>query len=150
RDRIASTRLLAPRATMAIFTAGVVAWPLAQLVGIRHSLSLPDSRHLSRQWIHATLDPSKRMALELYGPAFDARDKGIVVWPFYASEAGLTRPAYHPEFLDGIDYYVESEEVSRRFEAEPGKYPVENAYYRWMLQHAPTVWESDVKSTSGP
>jgi|GEM_PF-1504957 len=150
RERIAARTFLSPRTATAILTAGVAAWPLTQLVATRHSLRLPDSRHLSRQWIRETLEPGKRTVLELYGPAFDARDKGIVVWPFFASEAELARPAYHSEFLDGIEYYVASEEVSRRFEAEPAKYPVENAYYGWMRRYAPAVWESDVKSTSGP
>jgi tetratricopeptide (TPR) repeat protein len=52
--------------------------------------------------------------------------------------------------LDGLEYHVASGEISRRFEAEPEKYPVENAYYRWLREHATVVWESDVKNASGP
>ncbi|HYQ96459.1 MAG TPA: tetratricopeptide repeat protein, partial [Candidatus Eisenbacteria bacterium] len=30
------------------------------------------------------------------------------------------------------------------------KYPVENAYYRWLRDHGTVVWESEAKSMSGP
>jgi len=127
-----------------------VAWPFPELVATRHSLALPDSRHVSRRWIQEHLDPKARMAVELYGPVFDDAERAVVIWPFFATHAQAASPAYHPEFLDGFDYHVASEEISRRFEAAPRAYPVENAFYRWLRGHAPVVWESDIKTTSGP
>jgi tetratricopeptide (TPR) repeat protein len=137
-------------AAPALLAVAAVAWPLPELLATRHALSLPDSRHLSRHWIDHNVDPNRTMVVELYGPVFNQRDRAFVIWPFFATQSQLARPAYHPEFLDGIEYHVASEEISRRFESEPEKYPVENAYYRWLRDRATVVWESDVKKNSGP
>ncbi len=138
------------RALPALLVAAAVAWPLPELVTTRHSLGLPDSRHLVRRWIIGHIDPNKAMAVELYGPVFAIGERAMVIWPFFATQAPLARPAYHPEFLDGLEYHVASGEISRRFEAEPEKYPVENAYYRWLREHGTVLWQSDDKTMSGP
>ena len=154
--RIASLGHVAPgrpaptRIGAGILAAAAIAWPLPELLVTRHSLSLPDSRHLSRRWIGQNLDPTKPMAVELYGPVFYDKERPTVTWPFFATQSQLVRPAYHPELLDGLDYYVASGELSRRFGAEAEQYPVENAYYGWLQEHASVVWESDPKTTSGP
>ncbi len=140
----------AGRALPVLLAAAMVAWPLPELVATRRALSLPDSRHLVKRWIDANLDANKRMAVELYGPVFQQNERAMVIWPFFATQSQLARPVYHPQFLDGLDYHVASGEISRRFEAEPEKYPVENAYYRWLGEHATVVWESDDKTMSGP
>jgi dolichyl-phosphate-mannose-protein mannosyltransferase/tetratricopeptide repeat protein len=138
------------RAAPALLVVLAIGWPLPELITTRRSLSLPDSRHLARRWINENLPPERPMGLELYGPIFTDKERAIVIWPFFATQAHFARPAYHPEFLDGLDYYLASGEISRRFESEPEKYPVENAYYRWLRDHATVVWESDSKTTSGP
>lgn len=138
------------RAAPALLVFAAVAWPLPELLATRHALSLPDSRHLSRRWVNENVDPNRTLAVELYGPVFNPRDRAFVVWPFFATQSQLARPAYHPEFLDGSEYHVASGEISRRFESEPAKYPVEVAYYRWLRDHATVVWESDVVKNSGP
>lgn len=142
---------LAPGAVAFALLAGLsVGWPLPDLLATRRSLSLPDTRHLSRRWIQQNLDPRRPTVLELYGPVFTDAERAILIWPFFATQSQFARVAYHPEFLDGLEYHVASREISRRFEAEPAKYPVENSYYRWLREHAPVVWESDTRGVSGP
>jgi len=143
--RRALTSVLAPALVVV-----AIALPVRELFATRQALALPDSRHVSRRWIQEHLDPKARMAVELYGPVFDDAERSIVTWPFFAMHSQAASPAYHPEFLDGFDYHVASAEISRRYEAAPAKYPAENAYYAWLRGHAETVWESDVRTTSGP
>ncbi len=138
------------RAWPALLVAAAVAWPLPELVATRRSLSLPDSRHIARRWINEHIDRNKAMGIELYGPLFQLGERASVIWPFFATQSQLARPAYHPEFLDGLKFHVASGEISRRFEAEPEKYPVENAYYRWLGEHATVVWQSNDTTMSGP
>jgi tetratricopeptide (TPR) repeat protein len=147
---IAPGGLTPARIGAGVLAALAIAWPLPELLATRHSLSLPDSRHLSRRWVNQNLDPNRPMAVELYGPVFYDNERPIVTWPFFATQSQVVRPAYHPEFLDGLDYYVASGEISRRFGSEAEHYPVENAYYRWFQEHTSVVWESDPKTTSGP
>jgi len=141
---------VAKRAVPILLALAVVAWPLPELFATRHAWALPDSRHLARSWISQNLGPEHTLAVELYGPVFRPEERAIVVWPFFATQSQLARPVFHEQFLDGFEYHVSSGEISRRFEGEPDKYPVENAYYRWLREHATTVWESDTKNTAGP
>jgi tetratricopeptide (TPR) repeat protein len=143
---VALVKRLAP----ALLAGIAIAWPFPELVTTRQQLRLPDSRHAALRWVKQNLDPRKPTAVELYGPVLAANERTFTVWPFFATQSQLARPAYHPEFLDGFEYHVASGEISRRFEAEPEKYPVENAYYRWLRERASVLWESDPKSMSGP
>ena len=138
------------RLASALLAAAVIAWPLPELLSTRHALALPDSRHLVRKWIIQNIGVKEPMVVELYGPVFTPGERAMVIWPFFATQSQLARPAFHPEFLDGLEYVVASGEISRRFEAEPEKYPIENAYYRWLREHASVIWESDVINASGP
>jgi tetratricopeptide (TPR) repeat protein len=137
------------RLAPALLAAVAIAMPLPELVATRHQFSLPDSRHLARRWILQNIDPGAPAAIELYGPVFAERERATVVWPFFATQSQLARPTFHAEFLDGLQFHVASGEISRRFEAEPAKYPVENSYYRWLREHASVVWRSD-STMSGP
>jgi tetratricopeptide (TPR) repeat protein len=137
-------------ATATLLGALAVAWPLPEFIALRHSLALPDTRHLARRWINQNIGADHPMAIELYGPVFQPDERAMVIWPFFATQAPLARPAYHKEWLDGLEYYVLSREISRRFEADSASYPVEVAYYRWIRSHAPIVWETDPKTSSGP
>lgn len=127
-----------------------VAWPLPEFLTVRRTMSLPDTRHLARKWINENIGPDRPMAIELYGPIFQPDERALVVWPFFATQVPLVRPAYHPEFLDGLDYYILSGEVSRRFDADSLSYPVESAYYRWIRANTTVVWRSEPGSSSGP
>jgi len=151
RERVPMLASQAPAGRLApvLLAAAAIAMPLPELVAMRQQLRLPDSRHLSRRWIMTHIDPGSPCAIELYGPVFAAPERAAVIWPFFATQSELARPTFHPEFLDGIQYHVASGEISRRFEAEPAKYPVENAYYRWLAEHASVVWSSD-STMSGP
>ncbi|HZI88881.1 MAG TPA: glycosyltransferase family 39 protein, partial [Candidatus Polarisedimenticolia bacterium] len=137
------------KAAPIVLVAAALALPLPELIGTRQQLALPDSRHLARRWILQHIETGTPMGVELYGPVFAPSERASVVWPFFATQSELARPTYHPEFLDGLQYHVASGEISRRFEAEPAKYPVENAYYRWLRTHATVAWESDA-TMSGP
>jgi tetratricopeptide (TPR) repeat protein len=138
------------RAAPYLLAAAAVVWPLPELLTTRHSLSLPDSRHVVKRWVDKNVNANTPMAIELYGPVFEFGERAMVIWPFFATQSHLARPTYHPEFLDGVQIHVASGEISRRFQAEPAKYPVENAYYRWLREHATVVWESDDVKMSGP
>jgi tetratricopeptide (TPR) repeat protein len=124
--------------------------PFPSLVGVRAELRKPDSRHEARRWIDANVDPSRRLAVELYGPVFSERERNVVIWPFFATQAPLVAPAYHAAFLDGIELICLSGEISRRFDADSVKYPVEAAYYRWLRANGGLLWRSDPKTHSGP
>lgn len=144
----------APAATGIAAAAGIAAlciiWPLPEFLAVRRALALPDTRHLARKWINANIDPQRPMAVELYGPVFQPGERALVIWPFFATQVPMVRPAYLAPMLDGLEYYVLSGEISRRFDADSLNYPVESAYYRWIRAHAPVVWRSDPESTSGP
>jgi len=152
RTRVPALRMegIPGRAVPVLLAVVAVAWPLPELVVTRHALSLPDSRHVVKRWIDANVDRNKSIAVELYGPVFMLGERAMVIWPFFATQSQLARPTYHPEFLDGLQLHVASGEISRRFKAEPMKYPVENAYYRWLRDHATVVWESEDEKMSGP
>jgi tetratricopeptide (TPR) repeat protein len=139
----------AGRTAPILLAAAAIAMPLPELISTRQQLRLPDSRHLSRRWIMSHIDPGSPIAIELYGPVFAPPERACVIWPFFATQSELARPTFHKEFLDGLQFHVSSGEISRRFEAEPAKYPVENAYYRWLRENAPLVWKSD-STMSGP
>ena len=127
-----------------------LAWPLPEFFTIRRELSLPDTRHLARAWINANISPDRPMAVELYGPIFQPSERTMLIWPFFATQVPLVRCAYHPEFLDGLEYYVLSREVSRRFDADSTGYPVESAYYRWIRANTSLVWQTSPQHSSGP
>ena len=138
------------RAVPALAAILAVAWPLPEFLALRHTLSLPDTRHLARKWINANIPNDRPMAVELYGPIFQPDERAMLIWPFFATQVPLVRPAYHPEFLDGLAYYCLSREVARRFDADTLGYPVESAYYRWIRSNTTVVWRSEAGSSSGP
>ena len=90
------------------------------------------------------------MAVELYGPVFSHGERLFLVMPFFATQVPLVRPAFHPEFLDGLRYIVQSGGISGRFEADSANYPVEVAYYKWLRANAPLLWSSRGEKASGP
>lgn len=127
-----------------------LAWPLPEYLAYRREISKPDTRHLARAWINKNIPTDRPMAVELYGPIFQPPERTMLIWPFFATQVPLVRIAYHAEFLDGLDYYVLSREVARRFDADSTGYPVESAYYRWIRANAPIVWQTDARTSSGP
>ena len=137
-------------AAPALLGALALAWPLPEYVTLRHELGLPDTRHLARAWINASIPTDKPMAVELYGPIFQPDERAMLIWPFFATQVPLVRCAYHPEFLDGLEYYVLSHEVCRRFDADSVSYPVESAYYRWIRANTTVLWKTQEKNSSGP
>ncbi|HEY6148066.1 MAG TPA: glycosyltransferase family 39 protein, partial [Thermoanaerobaculia bacterium] len=147
RPRVPARPALLVPALLAVLAA---AWPLPEYAEVRRDLSLPDTRHLSRKWINANINPGRPIAVELYGPIFQPDERAMLIWPFFATQVPLVRPAYHHEFLDGLEFYVLSREVSRRFDADSVAYPVESAFYRWIRANTTVVWHSEAESSSGP
>ena len=127
-----------------------VAWPLPGLIRTREVLSRPDTRYIARRWLLANVGVPDPIVTELYGPVLRDGERNYLLWPFFATQAPLVRPAYHPEFLDGIEYIVTSDAISGRFEADTTGYPVENEYYRWLRTHTSLLWSSDSVRASGP
>jgi tetratricopeptide (TPR) repeat protein len=140
----------APSAAFAGVALLAIAWPLPELWRVRSALRLPDSRHESRRWINANIDTQSRMAVELYGPVVDQRERNVVIWPFFATQAPLVRAAYHVAYLDGVQYLVTSGEISRRFIGDSLNYPVEAAYYRRLRETGQVLWRSDPERFAGP
>ncbi|HET9251370.1 MAG TPA: tetratricopeptide repeat protein [Candidatus Eisenbacteria bacterium] len=140
----------APMAAAGLIALVGLAWPLPEYAGLRRELAKPDTRHASRKWILANIPTDRPMVVELYGPVFTQEERSVVIMPFFATRVPMVRPAYHPELLDGAEYYVSSGEISRRFDAAAANYPVESGYYRWLRENAPVVWSASPESTSGP
>ncbi|HEU5310798.1 MAG TPA: glycosyltransferase family 39 protein, partial [Candidatus Eisenbacteria bacterium] len=140
----------APAAAAGLVALVALAWPLPEYAGFRAELAKPDTRHVSRRWIRANIPAERPMVVELYGPVFTQDERAVVIMPFFATRVPMVRPAYHPELLEGAEYYVSSGEISRRFDAAAASYPVESAYYRWLRENAPVVWKASPESTSGP
>jgi len=147
-----TARLETGRAALAILLALAIGWGLPGLLETRRALSLPDSRIAARMWLLTSIPARDLLALDQYGPSFNSAgyERPAIPWPFYATRASLVEAAYHPDWLDGIAYYVRSGGVSRRYEAEPVRYPVQVAFYRWLRDHGNPVWRSDSTRCSGP
>ena len=142
-----------PRALVtALLIVGSAIWGMPSLIAARHAAGLPDSRHLARSWINQFIPARAPMALDQYGPAFNTKghERSTVVWPFYATRASLVEAAYHLEWLDGIDFYVHSGEISRRYAADAARYPIEAEFYRRLQRQSEVAWKSDARTTSGP
>jgi len=137
-------------ATVSLLAAACLVVPTPELWNVRNALRRPDSRHEARRWITANIGPMRLLAVEIYGPVFDERERNLVFWPFFATQAPLVATAYRPEFLDGLETIVLSGEISRRFDADALKYPGEAGYYRWLRAKAPLLWRSDAGRLSGP
>ena len=140
----------APLAAAGLVALVAIAWPLPEYAAFRKELARPDSRHVARRWIMANIPADRPTVIELYGPVFTQEERAIVIMPFFATRVPMVRPAYHPELLDGAEYYVSSGEISRRFDAAAAQYPVESSYYRWIRENGTLIWKADPESTSGP
>lgn len=145
-------RLEAGPVAFALLLVPAVGWGFPELRETRRALSMPDSRIAAREWILQSIPPRDILVVDPYGPSFNSSgfERPALPWPFYATRASLVEAAYHPEWLDGIAYYVRSAEVSRRFESDPAHYPVQVAFYRWLRQNGESVWKSDTVRCSGP
>ncbi len=142
---VTATALMLPMAVSIVWTA-------PEYLRTREALRLPDTRHLAHRWIEASIPRSEPIAVDLYGPEFNPERGGrlALLWPFLATQAVYVRAAYHPEWLDGLRYYVTSEEIFRRFVAAADRYPDEVAFHRWIRSRGTLVWTTDSKAASGP
>jgi tetratricopeptide (TPR) repeat protein len=152
RTTSAATARAVTAVALALPIAVSLAWSAPEYLRTREALRLPDTRHVAHRWIDASIPRSEPIAMDLYGPEFNAEAEGrlSLVWPFLASQAEYVRAAYHAEWLDGLRYYVTSEEVGRRFEAAADRYPAEAAFHRWIRSHGTLTWTTDSSAASGP
>ncbi|HYQ88862.1 MAG TPA: glycosyltransferase family 39 protein [Candidatus Binatia bacterium] len=139
-------------ATLMLPLAVSFAWAAPEYLRTRQALRRPDTRHLAHLWIETSIPRSEPIALDLYGPEFNAEEEGrlSLVWPFLATQAEYVRGAYHAEWLDGLHDYVTSEEIGGRFEASADRYPAEAAFHRWIRSHGRLTWSTDSVIASGP
>lgn len=142
----------AAAATLLLPLAISLTWGAPEYLRARQAGRRPDTRHLAHRWIETSIPRAEPIAMDLYGPEFNAEAEGrlSLVWPFLASQAEYVRAAYHPEWLDGLRYYVTSEEIGRRFEAAADRYPMEAAFHRWVRSHGRLAWSTDSVAASGP
>ena len=147
-----TARLEAGKSALALLLILAVGWGIPDLLATRRALSVSDSRIEARAWILQSIPSRDLVALDQYGPSFNSKgyERPALTWPFYATRASLVEAAYHHEWLDGIAYYVHSGEVSRRYEADSVRYPVQVAFYRWLREHGEPVWKSETAHCSGP
>ena len=139
-------------AALVVPIAVTFAWAAPEYLRTREALRLPDTRHLAHRWIETSIPRTEPIAMDLYGPEFNAEEEGrlSLVWPFLATQAEYVRAAYHAEWLDGLRYYVTSEEIGRRFEAAADRYPAEAAFHRWIRSRGRLAWSTDSVTASGP
>lgn len=132
--------------------AGFGAWGLSTAAATKRSMTLPDSRHAAYTWIVRSVHPNAMLALDSYGPVFreGADGRRAVLWPFHTFRPELIRTATHPEWLDGIRYYLTSSEVTRRFEGSDPRYETERSFYSWIHRNGTKVWSTDPAATFGP
>jgi hypothetical protein len=139
-------------AAIALLISVSLAWTAPEYWRTREALRLPDTRHVAHRWIDTSIPRSTPIAMDLYGPEFNAEAEGrlSLVWPFLATQAEFVRGTYHTEWLDGLRYYVTSEEVGRRFESAADRHPAEAAFHRWIRSHGTLAWTTDSSAASGP
>jgi hypothetical protein len=142
----------ASAAAMISLLTVAAAWPVPAYVRLRETLHRPDTRVAAHRWIERAIPGTEPMAIDVYGPEFkpDLEGRLSLIWPFLATQTPLVRAAYHPEWLDGIRYYVSSSEVEGRFETAAARYPDEDRFHRWIRSHGTVVWTSDSTEASGP
>jgi hypothetical protein len=133
-------------------TAAIVVWGLTDAASTRARLALPDSRHVAHAWVVQSIPLRVPLALDTYGPVVLHSDAGrcATEWPFHTWQADYVKGAFHPEWLDGIRYYVTSSEVARRYEGSDPRYAAERDFYRWIRSNGRRVWSSDPHATFGP
>jgi hypothetical protein len=136
----------------AVAAAAVVAWGLVQAVSIRSQLSRPDSRHVAHAWVVRSIGTRVPMAYDNYGPvlAQGPTERCATLWPFHTWQTDYVASAFHPEWLDGLRYYVISSEVTRRYEGADPRYETQRRFYGWIRSNARKSWSSDPKTTFGP
>jgi hypothetical protein len=156
QERIGS-RTDASRANVATVSLACVAgallvWQLGRGVAMQLERAKPDSRHVAHEWVYRSIGPKEMLALDAYGPVFQRGPTGrrAVAWPFAIARTGAVAGAFHPEWLDGVRYYIVSSEVTRRFEGRDPQYEMERRFYAWIGSHGERIWGSDPHGTFGP
>jgi hypothetical protein len=151
-DTSASKRATMATATVACVAGALLAWQLGRGVAMQLERAKPDSRHVAYDWVHRSIGSKETLALDAYGPVFMRGPTGrrAVMWPFAIAQTGAIVGTFHPEWLDGVRYYITSSEVTRRFEGDDPQYERERQFYAWIRAHGERVWWTDSAKTFGP
>ncbi|MGH7680406.1 MAG: glycosyltransferase family 39 protein [Candidatus Eiseniibacteriota bacterium] len=139
-------------AVVGVLTVLMAAVPFRDLLHARRDLGLPDTRRLALREARRLIVPGEMTGMDVYGPPLGTgpADPRATLWPFFAEQASLTEAAYHPEWLDGLDYYIVSEGVESRFRSRPAGYVRQVAFYDWIRANGAIAWTPPADKASGP
>jgi 4-amino-4-deoxy-L-arabinose transferase-like glycosyltransferase len=113
-------RVVAP----AVLVLAAVGLPLAQSFAFASQISHPSTRVLARAWVLDNLPPGSRIVAQ----AYTAPDLG----PGYVvleADSGLEQEGIDALAQQGYQYIMVSANIYDRYYAEPGRYPIQIAFY---------------------
>lgn len=126
----------------------------------------PDTRTVSKRWIERNLPSGSMVILEPYGPELPgplARlaagvgghdPGGVQFWtleiPMFQVEAERSAVFYDPRLYPQADAWVVTGAVRDRYLAEPARFPVQSAFYRWLAAEWREVARFRLATGSGP
>lgn len=157
----------AARGALFVALCGVgLALPTRPWLELRHRLG-PDTRTEARHWIETHLAPGSFLVIEPYGPnppspiggqtvpastPPEVKDHLYWVVPMPMFQVGPERSAtsYDPRLFVQADAWIVSGAVSERYRADPGRFPVQNAFYDWLEASWPIAARFAPGSGSGP
>jgi hypothetical protein len=110
-----------------------------------------DSRTIALEWIERNVEPGSLVVTEAYGPPLfgpldfwdltsdirnevysrraGGRFRGVLPIPLFQSQPEATAPYYDLELYRGADIVVTTASIRARYAADPGRFPVQNAFY---------------------
>lgn len=138
-QRLSSLKTLGVRKTrIMIFLLGGLFFlqPLSKAVLESYDRTLPDTRLLTGSWIQTNLPHGSRIAHEGYTAPLDAEK--FAPWFNFA----LSRQPVSLYCEQGFEYIILSSEIQRRYDAEPERYQDNQAFYAFLAEHAPVVYQA--------
>ena len=132
--------------------AAFLLWGLGTAVTTQKEMAKPDSRHVAHAAVERLVRADEMLALDTYGPVLrsGAAGRRAVVWPFAAARVVSIEGAFHHEWLDGVQYYMTSSEVTSRYEGTDPRDAREREFYEWIRANGRNVWSSASPEVFGP
>jgi len=117
----------------AVLVAGLVFPSVREVVRLDAALAGPDARTTARDWIHRTILPGTRIALEQYGPPI-SRERYAVAYVHTLGDVDL-------EWLSmkKVEYVVTADTMSDRFTRNPAEDPKRAGFYFGLEREAVLV-----------
>lgn len=113
----------------AIVVALLIVFPLLSSADYLHSLGLPDTRAIAKEWIMEHLKPGAAIATGPYGVDFPDSTYPMLHIPFIAFETERALPFYDTRWYEDMDLLIASDFDYGRFAAEPERYAGFLPYY---------------------